>query len=257
MSILKVFFASLFFVVFVTPLQADNLTISGAINKAGRQRMLSQRVLRLYCESGLDPADQNAALELKKAVKLFDTQLRQLNAFSPTVEIQEGLLTVSGLWVPVKRIVDSRPNRGGAEKLLRSNDELLAAANWVVDLLEQHAGTAKGKLVNISGRQRMLSQRTAKFFMLHQWNVGNEDLLQLQNQAAQEFTQALGLLMASPLNTDFINTELAKVEKLWRRYEGNLNMTTGAGSEAVSSSSDKILAAMETITQHYENLPDS
>ena len=48
-----------------------------------------------------------------------------------------------------------------ARRLLELSDQLLAQSEQVVQLLERHSGGQSARLVNRSGRHRMLSQRIA------------------------------------------------------------------------------------------------
>src|SRR5438105_1647738 len=68
---------------------AENLTINSAINKSGRQRMLSQRMAKAYLQISLNVEPEAAKRLLDQSVALFDKQLVELKVFSPTPETKE------------------------------------------------------------------------------------------------------------------------------------------------------------------------
>ena len=63
-------------------------------------------------------------------------------------------------------------------KVLEISDQVLALAHQGTQMLEKQSTTSAGRLVNISGRQRMLSQRMAKFYQAQAWGApaGPRDL---------------------------------------------------------------------------------
>ena len=50
------------------PSQAGIDNMASAINKAGRQRMLTQRIVKAYCQIGLDVRAEEARVQLDKAM---------------------------------------------------------------------------------------------------------------------------------------------------------------------------------------------
>ena len=73
------------------PAQADISTLGEAINKAGRQRMLSQRMLKDYALIGLDVNAVKAQKQLDAAIQLFDSQLAELEKYAPNKKIRKAL----------------------------------------------------------------------------------------------------------------------------------------------------------------------
>ena len=61
--------------------------LSDAINKAGRQRMLSQRMGKAWLAMLLSVEKTSAQLVLDKSITLFDRQLLELKAFAPNPEV--------------------------------------------------------------------------------------------------------------------------------------------------------------------------
>lgn len=148
--------------------QAD-FNLSEAINKAGRQRMLTQRIVKSYLQMGQDVRYRVASKHLTESVALFELQLSQLKAFTQDPETQRGLALVEKLWTPVKTIATSPVQREQAEPLRKNAEKLLVAAHQVVLMLADQSGTNQGHLVNIAGRQRMLTQRMGNLYMLMSW----------------------------------------------------------------------------------------
>lgn len=115
------------FVVLSFPLQAEITSLASAINKAGRQRMLSQRILKTHSMIGLDVNTLSAREQMQQAIALFDTQLEELEAYTPNEEVKKGLVKVRTLWGPYKKAVTQTVNRDEALQLFQLSSDLLAA----------------------------------------------------------------------------------------------------------------------------------
>ncbi|MCP4043885.1 MAG: hypothetical protein GY731_18335, partial [Gammaproteobacteria bacterium] len=143
-----------------TPLALGEITTMGeAINKAGRQRMLTQRVLKAYFQMGMNVQYDFASKQLRSAVNLFDRQLAELQEFAPNAAIKKTLAKVKKLWVPFKAMATADVDRKKAGELRDMGEEVLRTAHKAVLQLQDSSGTSTARLVNIAGRQRMLSQR--------------------------------------------------------------------------------------------------
>jgi len=88
---------------------AETLTINEAINKAGRQRMLSQRMAKAYCEAGLGVEAERSKKILEQSVALFDKQLLELRTFAPTPEIKDAYAKLEQTWTPYRQLLSSGP----------------------------------------------------------------------------------------------------------------------------------------------------
>jgi nitrate/nitrite-specific signal transduction histidine kinase len=156
-------FISFISLLFSLPAYSEITSISSAINKSGRQRMLTQKMVKAYCMIGIDVQRDKAGYELSNAITKFDTQLSELKSYAPSEAIKKSLAKVEKIWLPFKAVLQLPVSRDNAEELLETNDELLRASHKVVLQLQDASGSDFGRLVNISGRQRMLSQRLAKW----------------------------------------------------------------------------------------------
>ncbi|MBN9422551.1 MAG: hypothetical protein BGO63_12340 [Candidatus Accumulibacter sp. 66-26] len=233
--------------------------VNAAINKAGRQRMLSQRIAKSYFQLGQGIAPEQSMRTLYSSISQFDRQLVELKNYAPTPEIRETYLKLEKSWLGYKDVlVGAAPNQANGKKVLDLSEEVLALAHQGTQQLEKHAGTTAGRLLNISGRQRMLAQRMAKFYQAAGWNIGGAQAAGEIDKARKEFAAALQELAAAPVNTPALRDELALVAQQWFFFENALDQRASGDKRLatnVATTSERILEVMENVVGLYERLP--
>lgn len=234
--------------------------INNGINKAGRQRMLSQRMAKAYLAIGMGVDVERSRKVLDASIALFDRQQVELKAYAPTAEIKDVYTRVEPLWSQYKELlVGTAPSKENAVRLLATDAQLLDLVNMGTLLLQQHSGKNQGKLVNIAGRQRMLSQRTAKFYLAQAWGVSVPTLAADMAKAREEFNAAHKELRASKENSRAINDDLDLAQSQWAFLEHAVTVRADGAERLkqagnVATSSERVLEQMDRITGLYETL---
>jgi hypothetical protein len=191
--------------------------------------------------------------QLQDAVQLFEAQLGELKAFPASAQIKIALEDVSTQWGSFKPLALSKPTRENVTRLWQLDEELLQASEKVVRLLQDAAGTSYGPLVNISGRQRMLSQRIAKFYAMSAWGLATPSMLATMEQAKNEFKGALDTLKNAPENTLAISKKLEEVDVQWGWLNSALDLHDKPSFPMiVNDTSEKTLRLMDAVTRMYE-----
>ena len=242
------------------PAHAEINSLNEAINRAGRQRMLSQRMAKAWLAMGQGIDAERAQKIMLDSMALFDRQFVELKVYAPSPEIRNTYIAMEPVWSNYKSaLVGSTPERGSAPALLALDAQVLKLAQQGTEQLEQYSGRAAGKLVNMAGRQRMLSQRAAKFYLSQNWGAPVPDALKELNKARAEFVTALKILMNAPQATEAIQQELSLAEQQWVFFDqalSRLGESSGGVRRAqdVFSTSEKILQIMDRVTGLYSRL---
>ena len=136
--------------------------LSHAVDVAGKQRMFTQRMLKDYAMVGLENNFGNPAEDLTKIMSAFENHLDSLIAFNTDAPTKESLTKVKTLWNPLKLALAEVPSKEKAGKMQEDLEALLKQSNEAVGLFAKQTGKASGEIINISGRQRMLSTKNGK-----------------------------------------------------------------------------------------------
>ncbi len=238
--------------------QAQVLDLNDAINKAGRQRMLSQRMAKAWLALVHRTESGSAQLVLDRSMALFDRQLVELKTYAPNAELRKTYADLEGAWSEYKGVlVGKHPSRDGAGALLDTDARVLALAHQGTVQYEAVSSKPVGKLVNIAGRQRMLSQRMAKYFYAAALKVEPTRAQTEIAKARGEFLSAMALLRNAPEATAAIQDQLALADNQWLFFDLALKEINGVGPKALSDmfvTSENLLAVMDRITGLYAGL---
>lgn len=241
------------------PAYAEVMSLNDAINKAGRQRMLSQRMGKAYLALVQKVEVTLAQQVLDKSMALFDRQLVELKSYAPAGDVKETYATLEVAWSEYKTaLFGSAPSKAGAAAVLGAASRVLALAHKGTTQYEALLNRPVGKLVNVAGRQRMLSQRMAKSYLAAVLPVDAAAARQDIAAARQEFVAAVDVLRNAPEATPKIREQLELGDAQWVLFDHALQTSVPAGSTRPLSdvfvASENLLEVMDKVTGMYAEL---
>jgi len=234
---------------------SEALPLPSAINKSGRQRMLTQRLGKAWAMQALGVEPELAAKIRKQSEALFVSQLGELQKATPAPEIAAAATALAQAWESYRDNLALAPGKENAARVYTSGDEALQRAQELTALYEKRLGTPQGRLVNIAGRQRMLSERMARaFYFVRFGDIGNaaKDLA----TAHKEFDAGLQELLNAPRNTPSIKQELALAGQQWIFFRAAIDgkIQGASADKSVATTSERILEQLNVVVAKYEAL---
>ena len=103
-----------------------------------------------------------------------------------------------------------------AQIVIDLSETMLEGSQYVVKSLDDQAKVKSIKIVDTAGRQRMLSQRIAKYYIAYQAGIKDKNTIDQMKAAVKEFSDAQVILMNNQTNTPEINKRLKKIDRLWK-----------------------------------------
>ncbi len=241
------------------------------INIAGRQRMLSQKMTKevfAFEQGRIDSASVLAT------VNLFEESLETLisgdpkQGIPPTTEpaIVAQLNKVQGLWKEfgknLQELVTASEERNGIYKyLLTNNTALLEEANRLVSMMESRG--MEPAVINMAGRQRMLSQKmTKEALALASNGASPKELLStvtLFDRVVNGFINGDRELGLEPIRDGEILAQLHNIVRSWKPFKANIEKLVDVTKRAngyldyILANNLPLLKEMNAAVKMYEN----
>ncbi len=255
------------------------------LNLSGRQRMLTQKMSKEFLLVAADVNGKKNRENLTGTMNLFDKTLKGLRdgdsavglPATPNKRVIRQLDKVRKLYEVIQPALKSTADGGKPEAadltaVAGNNLPVLSNMNKAVKMYEREsrsvlAGAGSlGVVINLAGKQRMLTQKMSKEYMLVYLGVNtDENRLNLRETTAL-FDQTLAGLIDG--NEDFglpgtkdkaIRKQLEVVNKLWKEFQPvvrrgcdeNLTLTK-TEAEQVAKMNMPLLKEMNAAVKMYE-----
>lgn len=231
------------------------------VNRSGQLRMLSQRLVKHWL---LRLAGVQVATHLtlqNESTGRIDANLKLLGKNLSEPALNDLLAQVVSTWKALKKALKSEPAPDRLAPIDALAERLLQDAERLTASLESAGSVVPLRMLNMAGRQRMLSQRFAKAALLGVLETGDA---RLQHQAEMEaarlaFEQGLAYLDGLPLSTPDIRRTLDSAAQGWQQVlTGADHVRRPAGRdrllrlESLAAASESLLDDFEQLSAQYE-----
>ena len=222
------------------------------INLAGKQRMLSQRIAKDYLYVHKNIAMSKTEKELQISLKKFFQSHKILVHSIKNEEIKNLLAFVELSSNDFNQTIHKSFTLDNAQLILDLSESMLEGSQYIVDSLKNASKQKGSKIIDIAGKQRMLAQRIAKYYIAYQTGIKDENTVRSMKQTVTEFNKNLNILLTHKKNTPVIREKIDEVNKLWKIvHKFYNNIEKGGLPLIVFNTTDKITKKMNEITQLY------
>jgi AmiR/NasT family two-component response regulator len=226
-----------------------------AVNRAGQLRMLSQRLVKLYALRATAPSPAPDDDLLDESCQRVDANLAALAKSLSKATYGDLIDAVQAPWTQLKSALLAAVDVGRLAEVDALAERVLLNADRLVTSLETTGMASSLHVINVSGRQRMLSQRVAKQALLAVLLNGEVAVAARAeaDKARAAFEEALSYLNGVPLSTREIRESLDAAGRTWGAMTQALARVPGAaGQQALGEASEALLALFEQLTERYE-----
>jgi AmiR/NasT family two-component response regulator len=233
----------------------DAAHYADAINRAGRLRMLSQRIVKLYALAamGVEAVGSRALLadsgvQIDQSLVLLDRTLSR-PTFGDLID------AVQTTWAQVQASLVNAPVASRLPAIDQDAERLLELSDRLTQALENAGLAPTLHVINVSGRQRMLAQRLAKLALLRQGPAlsATEPLPQELAPTAEAFERGLAYLKEIPLSTPAIREATAAADLRWQEMLAAVRGgAVPLARVTLAAASEALLELFDQLTREYE-----
>ena len=262
------------------------------MNLAGKQRMLTQKMAKdlLIINSGLKVKEYKD--DFTSTRKLFSKTLKGLSSGDQELKLQgvklpsirKQLNKVETLWRDVQPHLDKALRGKEVQQAVKALDNILIEMNSAVSLYTNSLNrssqkdafssllngfmkkdTNRKKRINLSGKQRMLTQKMSKLAVMLSLNLKVKESSSKILEAAKLYDKTLGGfkhgdadLGCTPIKDKAVVAQLLVVDTLWQKFYSNVKLVAkGDKGEALAfiiDNNEKLLLESNKLVSVFEKL---
>lgn len=232
------------------PVAAQNVAAFNSVAMAGKQRMLSQRVLKAYAQLALNVAPERATAILASSLD----ELKSSNAVLRTMAKESNQANLQAQEALISKLTAATAMPQSPSSMVQAaqiSENLLNNAETVTQDFIKSGAEAPTAMVNLAARQRMLSQRAASAYLVYQTAAKSPEMKARALKAVAGFKAAINAF--DDAKTEFPQIadriELARVQMIFfDNALSNIDSPTKEQFITIATTSERILGEMDLMT---------
>ncbi|WP_271768028.1 hypothetical protein [Aquimarina algiphila] len=249
------------------------MSFNKAINISEKQGMLLQKMAKDYLYMVENSDDNKASINLMTSKIIFEKQNEILSRNTTSKLTKNNILKVQNLWIEFKKLIESNPNFDNAKKILNLNTDLLKATENIVHSIAIESRNADNslttnleekenykeknialkKIIAISGRQRMLAQRLALYYLANHPTLKDKNSEQILKNIYFEIDGTNTPLLLSDFDNIELDQKIAAALTIWELIKKDKLTSQGYTHKEIYNISNKLTRAYNEITTLYEH----
>lgn len=236
---------------------AEGAQLAQDIASAGRLRMQSQRLAKLHVQAAMGLKAGQARQQIEATMPEVDAEFGRLSRHARKPNVQRIFARSEALWQEMRGLLQRAPDGAGSERLNLVADELMVHAGKLALLIEGEGETPVGRLVDLSSRLNMLSQRLARLYLQAYAGNHSQGVLTDIEQARKEFAQGLQELDTARENTSASRDNIHLARNQWIFFDNAIRDLNRAdrredrSAQNVATSSERIAQVLDQTSLQY------
>lgn len=232
----------------------ESARIAEAVNRAAQQRMLAQRLVKLYALACSRTETAAVAVLTRETVARVEDNLAALERDLSAATYGDLIATARAGWLAFRKVLDGEAKAAELPGLDALAEQVVAQANALVLALESSGVTAQVGVINAAGRQRLLSQRMAKLALLQSTASDREASDRQLVETAAAFEEGMARLAQAPLSTPEIREMLERGRLAWEELRSAIPKAgQAAGRIRLAAASEELLEVFDKLTEAYQH----
>jgi len=259
------------FFVLLSSIVFANVSHNQLVNIAGKQRMLSQKIAKVYLLSAYGANMSSLKSELSISKIIFERNLETLTSNANSMfskEVKSAIFKERNKWIAFKTVIEQPVSESKSARVLELSQQLLKLCHDVVvkikaeNINDAEFGT-NANLINTidkAGKQRMLAQRLCLFFISKKIDLKNDEKnyknQNILNNIFTELDESLISLLNSELNSIEVEEAIGNTMLTFENLRGSkATFLNGSASlNLVYSTTNKLTKNYDKLTAKYAQL---
>lgn len=231
--------------------------IAQDIASAGRLRMQSQRLAKLYLQAGIGLKAGQARHQIDATIGDVDAEFVRLARYGRKPNVQRVYARSEALWLELRVAATKAPDIAAVERFNQIADDMMVHTGKLAMLIEGEGETPVGRLLDLSSRLNMLSQRLARLYLQAYGGNQTQGVLIDIEQARKEFATGLQELDMARENTPACRDAISLARNQWIFFDSaiselrKLERKEERAAQNVISSSERIAQVLDQTSLQY------